>query len=83
MNRESIDGAALAQFNRMMQALRCVERSGGTDRWSHMFSHGVKFPTIRSLVSRGYLTADGYQYELTEAGRQCLADVDEAKLRAS
>lgn len=79
MKRESIDAAGLAQFERMLRALRCVERSGGVDRWSHMFTHGHRYPTVLSLVRQGYLLQPRpYHYEMTDAGRRCLADVEQA-----
>lgn len=77
VKRDSIDRAGLAQFDRKLAALRCVERSGGKDCWSHMFSHGHKYATIRSLVSKGYLKEPRpYHYELTDDSRAFLADVD-------
>lgn len=82
MNRERIDRAAIAQFDRALSALRCVERSGGKDRWSHMFTHGHKFPTLRSLVAKGYLNEPNpYHYEMTDEGRRFLSDVDAHAMR--
>jgi hypothetical protein len=81
MKRNRMDIAANAQFDRKLRALRCVDRSGGVARWSHMHSHGHKYPTIRSLVSAGYLIKRrSYEYELTKKGRSFLSDVNAASL---
>jgi hypothetical protein len=81
MRRERIDAAIHAQIDRMVSLLRDVDRSGGSDRWSHLFSHGHKFPTVRSAVRQEYLSADGYRYRLTDSGRQYLADLDAEQIR--
>jgi hypothetical protein len=55
--------------------LRDVERSGGTDQWSHLHSHGHHFMQVTACVSRGDLREPyAYQYALTEAGLQALKD---------
>lgn len=77
MNRDRIDAAAHAQIDRLTYLLRDVVRSGGKDRWSHLFSHGHRFPTVRSAVKQGYLQeATAYHYELTDAGRWYLDSLD-------
>lgn len=55
------------QIERMGALLRDVQRSGGTDRWSHLKSHGHHYPTVRSALERGYLRemVDD-RYELTD-----------------
>lgn len=70
MKRDRIDVAGIAQIDRREALLRDVIRSGGRDRWSHLFSHGHKFPTVRSAVRDGYLTEFcAYKYEITDAGQ--------------
>ena len=83
MNRPRIDKAIHAQIDRLTYLLRDVVRSGGNDRWSHLFSHGHKFPTVRSAVSQGYLRqlTGPYLYEITDAGRRYLDTLDEATVR--
>lgn len=81
MRRERIDSAIHAQINRMIALLRDVDRSGGVDCWSHLFSHGHRFPTVRSAVRQQYLSANGYHYTLTDSGRRYLADLDAEQLR--
>lgn len=73
MQRANIDEAVLAQIGRRDALLRDVIRSGGQDRWSHLFSHGHKFPTVRAAVRHGYLTEQhAYHYEITPDGRAVL-----------
>lgn len=43
------------QIERLASLLRDVRRSGGTDRWDHLKSHGHHFSTVRSATDRGYL----------------------------
>jgi hypothetical protein len=82
MRRPRIDVAAHAQLDRRTSLLRDVVRSGGRDRWSHLFTHGHKFPTIMCAVRDGYLKAEpSYVYEITESGERYLADVEVARLR--
>lgn len=70
MKRASIDAAVLAQLERRDALLRDVIRSGGKDRWSHLHSHGHKYPTVLSAVRCGYLSQPRYyHYEITDAGR--------------
>jgi hypothetical protein len=70
MNRDYIDVAANAQIDRRERLLRDVIRSGGIDNWSHLHSHGHRFPTVKSAVLSGYLTETrAYHYEVTDAGR--------------
>lgn len=71
MKRASIDVAGLAQLERRETLLRDVIRSGGKDRWSHLFTRGHRYATILSAVRSGYLQETVvYEYEITEAGRQ-------------
>lgn len=79
MKRPSIDAAGLAQLSRKERLLRDVIRSGGTDRWSHLFSHGHKHPTVRLCIREGSLVeTEPYRYEITDAGRRCIAELDHA-----
>lgn len=82
MDRERIDKAIHAQIDRLTYLLRDVVRSGGKGCWSHLFSHGHKFPTVRSAVKQGYLTEPmAYHYEISEPGRTYLDALDEAQMR--
>lgn len=55
------------QIERMATLLRDVQRSGGTDRWSHLHSHGHRFATVKSATARGYLEeTSAYHYKLTD-----------------
>ena len=82
MQRPRIDRAIHAQLARLTSLLRDVERSGGKDRWSHLHSHGHKYPTVNSALRQGYISEpQSYCYELTESGRSYLLDIDEAALR--
>lgn len=82
MKREYIDAAVHRQIDRLTALLRDVDRSGGRDRWSHLFSHGHKFPTVRSAVRQGYLAEpSAYHYELTLSGGRYLATLDEAAMQ--
>jgi DNA-binding PadR family transcriptional regulator len=82
MRRPRIDVAIHAQLDRRTSLLRDVERSGGRDRWSHLQTHGHRFPTILSAVRQGYLKAEpSYVYEITDSGKQYLADIEIARLR--
>lgn len=82
MKRERIDSAIHAQLNRRTSLLRDVDRSGGFDCWSHLHSHGHRYPTVRSAVSQEYLNETRpYHYEMTYAGRQYLADIDAEQAR--
>lgn len=84
MKRDNIDAAIIAQINRQEALLRDVIRSGGKDRWSHLFSHGHKFPTVRSAVSRGYLKEiSAYEYEVTPEGRWLVDSAFDAMREAS
>jgi len=83
MKRPHIDAAVHRQLDRMLALLRDVDRSGGRDRWSHLFSHGHRFPTVKSAVRQGYLCeTSAYHYELTLAGGAHLAATDEAAMLA-
>lgn len=58
---------------RMGALLRDVDRSGGTDRWSHLHSHGHSYSTVTAALRRGLLKEfQSYQYELTDRGRVAL-----------
>ena len=77
MKRDYIDVGVNAQIDRRERLLRDVIRSGGKDTWSHLFSHGHRFPTVKSAVSSGYLVkirAD--HYEITDAGRSYVDSLD-------
>ncbi len=56
--------------------LRDVERSGGTDRWSHLHSHGHHYMQVKACVRRGELEEIGgaYFYRITDAGREALRE---------
>ena len=83
MKRPRIDRAIHAQLARLTSLLRDIERSGGRDRWSHLHSHGHKYPTISSAKRQGYVReSQAYEYELTKSGRCYLRDIDEATLRS-
>ena len=83
MQRPRIDRSIHAQLDRLMSLLRDIERSGGKDRWSHLSSHGHKYPTINSAMRQGYVRQpQPYHYELTDAGRSYLRDTEEAALRS-
>lgn len=55
------------QIERMASLLRDVQRSGGTDRWDHLKSHGHSHSTVRSAVLRGYLLELLDSYKATDA----------------
>lgn len=81
MERERIDRAIRNQLDRRTHLLRDVVRSGGRDRWSHLQTHGHHFPTILSAVRNGYLKVEpSYIYEITDAGRSYLDDIDAVQL---
>lgn len=81
MRRPRIDVAAHAQLDRRTSLLRDVVRSGGKDRWSHLFSHGHHHATVLCAIRDGYLNFAGLGYEITESGEQYLADLETARLR--
>lgn len=57
------------QIERMASLLRDVQRSGGRDNWPHLHSHGHRYSTVMSAVTRGYLkvmNGTAYEYELTD-----------------
>ena len=82
MIRPRIDRAIHAQLDRRTALLRDVVRSGGKDCWSHLFSHGHRFPTVRSAVGECYLREPiAYHYEITQSGKRYLADLDEQAMR--
>lgn len=81
MRRDRIDVAAHAQLDRRIRLLRDVVRSGGRDRWSHLRSHGHYYPTVLCAVRQGYLRFHGLTYEITEAGRRCLDEIDAEQMR--
>jgi len=82
MKRPRIDVAIHAKLDRRTSLLRDVVRSGGRDRWSHLHSHGHRFPTVLSAVRDGYLKAEpSYIFEITEAGERYLSDLETARLR--
>lgn len=60
--------------------LRDVEQSGGTDRWSHLHSHGHHYSQVTACVRRGDLQEIGgaYLYSMTPAGRLALSEGKEA-----
>lgn len=63
-----------AQVDRREHLLRDVVRSGGTDNWDHLRSHGHHIATIRSAISDGYLAHLASRvYQITDAGRECAA----------
>ena len=77
MTRPRIDKAIHAQLDRLAYLLRDVDRSGGLDTWSHLFSHGHRFPTIKSAIRQGYLKeAAPYHYALTDDAREFLSARD-------
>lgn len=81
MNRQYIDQAVRRQLARLEAVLRDVQRSGGKDTWSHLFSHGHAYPTVRSAIKQNYLTEPhAYHYELTPSGRQHLDALDHARV---
>jgi hypothetical protein len=56
-----------------LAVLRDVIRSGGTDHWAHLHSHGHHFSSVKACVIRGDLTRiRAYHYEITKAGRLAL-----------
>jgi len=80
MRRERIDVAVHAQLDRLTYLLRDVVRSGGKDRWAHLFSHGHSHPTVRKALGQGYIRESGVRhYEITEAGTRYLEDIETAK----
>lgn len=81
MRRERIDVAAHAQLDRRTRLLRDVVRSGGKDRWSHLFSHGHHHATLLCAVRQGYLNFAGLGYEITESGKRHLDDIDAEQMR--
>jgi hypothetical protein len=84
MLRPRIDHAIHLQLDRLTYLLRDVERSGGRDNWSHLFSHGHKYPTVRSAIRQGKLReTSAYRYELTDTGRQYLTDVEAVRMQSA
>ncbi len=81
MKRERIDAAIHAQLDRRTRLLRDVVRSGGKDRWSHLFSHGHHHATLLCAVRQGYLNFAGLGYEITESGKRYLDDIDAEQIR--
>jgi len=69
-----------AQQSARVAILRDVERSGGTDRWSHLHSHGHHYSQVTACVRRGDLQEIGgaYHYRITDAGRLALSERKEA-----
>lgn len=84
MRRERIDAAIHAQIDRLTYLLRDIVRSGGKDRWSHLFTHGHCHPTVRKAIGQGYIReTHPRHYEITESGTQYLDDIEAAKARQS
>lgn len=81
MKRPRYDVAINAQLDRKTSLLRDVVRSGGRDKWSHLFSHGHKYPTVLCAVRQGYLRFHGLTYEITEQGESYLADIEATRMR--
>lgn len=82
MRRPRIDIAVRAQLQRAELLLRDVIRSGGTDNWSHLSSHGRSFSTIRSLLRQGYLEnieGSAYRFKITKSGRHSIEQIDFAR----
>ncbi len=70
MKRMPIDQAQLAQMARREALLRDIARSGGTDRWDHLRSHGHHHATIARAMRQGYvMSPKRHQYILTYDGR--------------
>lgn len=54
---------------RAQAVLRDVHRSGGTDGWDHLRSHGHSAATVRGCVTRGeLLEGTPRRYQITDAG---------------
>lgn len=63
-----------AQQSARLAILRDVARSGGTDRWSHLHSHGHHIMQVRAAVNRGDLIERSlYHFQITPAGRAALS----------
>jgi len=63
-----------AQQSARLAILRDVERSGGSDVWSHLHSHGHHFKQVMACVHRGDLLQERpYEFSLTDLGRSALA----------
>lgn len=77
MQRPRIDKAIHAQIDRMTRLLRDVDRSGGHDVWSHLFSRGHAHATLRAAVRRKLVRHQSPYYFLTEDGRAHLTWADE------
>lgn len=72
--------AVHAQLDRLTYLLRDVVRSGGKDRWSHLFTHGHSHSTVRKAIGQGYIREPVHRhYEITEAGTRYLEDIETAK----
>ncbi len=68
-----------AQLARALAILRDVQRSGGSDVWDHLHSHGHRNAVVRSCCARGELIEDpAYRYTLTDAGRSVLQEGKDA-----
>lgn len=83
MLRPRIDAAVIAQLDRLTYLLRDVVRSGGRDGWGHLRSHGHHYATILRAVRQGYLKhlyPKSFGYEITQDGKNYLADMDIAAL---
>lgn len=80
MNRPNIDAAGLAQLARKDRLLRDVIRRGGSMTWPGLFERGHKHPTVRLCLREKLLTeTTRHHYEITQAGRDHIAEVDHAK----
>lgn len=80
MRRPSIDAAGLTQFARMDRLLREIIRRGGSMTWPGLFERGHRHPTVRLCVrERLLIEPSPRHYEITQAGRDTIADIDHAK----
>jgi hypothetical protein len=80
MSRPSVDRAALAQLERKDRLLREVILRGGSMTWPGLFERGHKHPTVRLCVRERLLREPTrHHYEITQTGRDTIAQLDHAK----
>ena len=84
MRRPSIDAAGLAQLARKDRLLREIIRRGGSMTWPGLFERGHRHPTVRLCLREGLLTElSPRHYEITQAGRDTITELDHAKWTGS
>jgi len=63
-----------AQQSARLAILRDFVRSGGTDRWSHLHSHGHNYMQVQACANRGDIARDSsYEWRITDKGLSALS----------